>query len=188
MSTRRQTMSRYTALAARLDDVSTEAGTITGTAVRYGRRIERAPDLYEEVQAGAFRAQVGQPHRVAVLYQHQWEQPIGRVTALDDSDTELRFTARIIDHEDVPEARRALALLREGVIDEMSVGFSWRRWSDVVDGPARIVLHTQATLRELSLVTFGALGRDARVLTVAADTGLVVDPQAVRARLHALDA
>jgi HK97 family phage prohead protease len=111
---------------------------------------------------------------VAVLWQHDWEEPIGRATGFKDSPSQLEFTARISAHDDIPTARKALALLREGVVDEISVGFEWGTWHEEGTDDGLTIVHTKARLREFSVVTFGALGRAARVQSVAAE-GIAVE-------------
>jgi HK97 family phage prohead protease len=177
---------RFTRLTAKVSGA--DAGTITGTAVKYGVDVPRGTGLYERVKAGAFRAQIAAPNRVPVLWQHDQDSPIGRAVKLSDSHGELVFEALITEHADVPDARKALALLREGIIDEISVGFEWQTWHEERDEKTKAltIVHDKARLREFSVVTFGALGRDARVKSVASVGGLSV--AAYRARLAALQA
>jgi HK97 family phage prohead protease len=181
------TQQQFTEWAATVAGVDEETGEIEGVAVRYNVPIQRGSNLYEMVQPGAFAKQIADPARVSVLWQHDSDAPIGRASNLEDTAEVLRFRAKITQHADVPEARKALALLREGVIDEISVGFQWQKWSEVRDDTKVTIVHERARLRELSVVTFGALGRDARVLTVASDnqTGLQLD--LIRAKFDALN-
>lgn len=179
---------RYTVLRAKITEAD-DAGTITGVAMVYGTPIQRGPGLYEQVEAGAFRAQMNAANRVAVLWQHDWESPIGRALDLFDKDGALHFKARISEHADIPEARKALALLREGYVDEVSVGFEWGTWKEQRNEAERslTIVHEKSRLRELSVVTFGALGRDARVLSVASASQRV-NVAAYRERLARLQA
>lgn len=174
-------------LTAKVDDADAKAGTITGVAARYGVPVKRATGLFEQLQPGMFKHQLNAANRVAVLWQHDWDSPIGRATQLVDSAEMLRFTAKITENTDVPEARKALALLREGIVDEISVGFDWVNWSEQRSGSDTTILHTKGRLREFSVVTFGALGREARVVTVASDQAKQ-QAAAWRARLDRLRA
>lgn len=180
-------MEHRTTLTAKIDDANAEAGTITGIAARYSVPVKRAQGIYEQMQPGLFKNQVRAPNRVSVLWQHEEDSPIGRATELIDSEQNLRFVAKITESPDVPEARKALALMREGIIDEISVGFDWGEWSEQRDDAGLTILHTKARLREFSVVTFGALGRDARVVTVASQKAQQ-DAAAWRARLERLRA
>jgi HK97 family phage prohead protease len=91
---------------------------------------------------------------------------------LTDSEVNLQFEALISRNADIPEARKAMALLEEGIVDEISVGFAWGTWEEKHKDEGFFIEHTKAALREFSVVTFGALGRDARVVTVAAERGM----------------
>lgn len=181
-----QTLEHTTTLRASIDKTNLAEGTIMGVAAQYGVPIERGFNIFEQIQAGAFKAQVGAPNRVMVLWQHDRDNPIGRALSLDDGTSELRFTAKISEHADVPEARKALALLREGIVDEVSVGFDWGTWTEKREGDKMTIMHTKARLREFSVVTFGALGRGARVVTVANEQ-LKSEALAYRARLARLN-
>lgn len=163
----------------------TETGIITGVALPYDTDIERGFNLYERVQQGAFRSQLNAANRIMVLWQHDRDNPIGKATSLADVDGALHFSAKISQHEDIPEARKALALLREGVVEEISVGFKWEKWEEIVTEEKTTILHKKAQLMELSVVTFGAVGHDARVLTVASRG---INVAAYRERLGRLQA
>lgn len=159
---------RYTQLAVSIDGFEPDSGTITGTAAAYSTPIQRGTGLQEMIKPGAFAKQLADPGRVKILWQHDTRSLIGRVHSFDDNPTRLGITAKIIESAHVPQAMEALALLREGMIDELSVGFDWVKFSEskAANGDMRIT-HETARLREISLVTFGALGRKARVQTVA---------------------
>jgi uncharacterized protein len=142
-----------------------ESGTITGTACLYGVPVDRGYGLWIELVAGCFAEQVPHAARVKVLWQHETDEPIGKLSELVDSPVSLRFTGRIEDTPKIPEAEKALELLRREVIDEVSVGFRIQRYERVVDEEADTVTYrvTRAHLMELSVVTWGAMGPDASV-------------------------
>lgn len=176
MSTMTETPARV-ALAERLLDVGEvqqlvakvstgeDPGTILGTACRYGSPVDRGFGLQMELAAGCFAAAVRDPARVLVLWQHDDDEPIGRMRDLTDSAEKLDYLGWITESEDVPTGRRALSLLRDGVIDEVSVGFRIQKYERVVDEEADTVLYRilRAHLMELSIVTFGAFGDGATV-------------------------
>ena len=176
---------RSTTLAATITD--TKDGIITGTAAKYDVPVQRAKDLFEVLKPGMFSAQVKAPNRVAVLWQHDTDSPIGRALEFDDSDVRLDFKAMITRNTDVPEARKAMALLEEGIVDEISVGFDWMTWNEKQTEQGFFIEHTKGRLREFSVVTFGALGRDARVVTVASESHMQ-QALAYRAKLARLRA
>lgn len=87
--------------------------------------------------------------KVRVLYQHNWDQPIGKAEVEED-DKGLHFKASLILANSV--ARDAYILMKEGVLDGMSFGY------DVIDrdftegGVRRL---KRLKLYEISPVTFG---------------------------------
>lgn len=147
-------------------------GTIKGTGCVYGVEVDRGGGwLFLQLEPGCFAAQVPYASRVLVLWQHQDGSPIGKLSALEDSAERLRYVGRITENQDVPDARKALALLREGedgmpaVIEQVSVGFRMLKWirEESDDGEKVLYRITEAHLEEISVVTFGALGDAATV-------------------------
>ena len=108
-------------------------------------------DWYGDVvDAGAFKRTLDQrgPQR-KVLWQHDVQAPIGKAVVAEDKDG-LAFEAELV--LDVPQARDAYALIKAGVIDQMSIGYDTvgERWE-------KEVRHiTEARLWEISPVTFAA--------------------------------
>lgn len=102
--------------------------------------------------------------RIRVLWQHDPHCPIGKPTYMADTDEGLEIEARL---SDVMHGNEALTLLRDKVVDELSVGFTPVKWSMEERGDGKIPLRvvTEATLYEVSLVTFAA-NPDARVYSV----------------------
>lgn len=178
-------MDNFTTLRASITETG-KPGTITGTAVAYNVDIPRGMDLYERIAPGAFKAQMNAANRIPVLWQHNSESPIGRATKLTDSAEKLDFQALISSNPDVPAATNALALLREGIIDEMSIGFQWGTWHEERDNDKTVIVHTKARLIEMSVVTAGALGEKAKVASVHSQ-GARLDIAAYRARLAKLN-
>lgn len=150
--------------------VGREPGTAMGVACRYGVPLERGWGLWLELVAGCFAAAVRDPARVLMLWQHDVEEPIGRLTALLDSSERLDFEGWITSSDDVPNGRRALSLLRDGIIKQVSVGFRIQKYERIVDEEAQTVTYRvlKAHLMEVSMVTFGAFDDDATVEQVFA--------------------
>lgn len=166
-------LAREQSLSVKVDPAAAD-GVLAGVAATYGRDVERGPGLVMAIEPGAFSDQLKDPARIKILFQHQWENPIGRVTGFEDSEDVLRFEGKIIPHADRPLARQALADLREGLLDELSVGFSMVRWRTedtlAADGTSLVrYVVLKARLKEISVVTFGAMGQDARVEQVHHD-------------------
>lgn len=177
---------RFTTLAAKVEDV--KDGIITGIAAAYDVKIARGENLFEMLSPGTFAAQVKDPARVPILFQHDDDSPIGRVRTLEDSPERLRFSAKISQDERIPDATKATAMLEEGIIDEMSVGFAWGKWEQVKDESGLTIVHIRSRLKEISLVTFGALGRQARVLTLASEQAVTINVAAIRESMARLNA
>lgn len=156
---------------------------LAGTAATYNVRVDRGYGLHLELLPGCFAKSVPEAHRVMLLWQHDHEEPIGRLTGLDDDASRLRFTARWASSPAVPVAAKARALYVDKVMDEVSVGFEVLKFERVEEPEDDVVLYRvlEARLREVSCVTFGALGEHARVSSVNAD-GRAVDVRVLEAR------
>ena len=144
-------------------------GEFIGRAVPYETTVELAPSVREVFRAGAFAQQVKDPGRVKIAYRHG--EIIGRAVELDDRDDGLWLRGRIEDHADLPEARKALAQLRAGLVDELSVGFVTVRSGTTITAGAdgsTLYEHRRAALREISVVPWGVYGRRATVAKVRA--------------------
>jgi len=159
-----------------------EDGEFTGRAVPYGQPAELMPGLREVFLPGAFASQVKDPGRVKIAYRHG--EIIGRAVELEDRDDGLWVRGRIEDDADMPDARKALAQLRAGLVDELSVGFLPVRNGTTVseDSGGTVWEHKRATLREISVVPWGAYGRKAKVAAVRSE------PDDVRVMLLKIEA
>lgn len=118
-----------------------------------------------------------------LAWAHDWSEPIGR--AIDHgTEGDLRWIDfRVDDHPDVPMARRALAQVESGTLEDCSVGFSGTKRRPPTDDeltrwPTAVEIIEQADLDEVSLVLRGAVPgagvvhmrtRDGRVARVAED-------------------
>lgn len=152
--------------------VDARAGEFSGTATRYDHLVDRGFGIWLEIAPGAFAAQAKDPARVKVLWQHERSTPIGRLSQMTDrtGPARLDIVGKVIDSPHVPKAAEALALMREGIVDELSVGFQWLKWErrEEGDGDERRIIYRvlKALLLEVSPVTFGAMGQDAAVRDV----------------------
>lgn len=146
-----------------------EDGEFTGRAVPYGQEAELMPGLREVFLPGAFAAQMKDPGRVKIAYRHG--EIIGRAIALEDREDGLWLRGRISDDADLPDARKALAQLRAGLVDELSIGFMPVKNGTTISDSAAGTLweHRRATLREVSVVPWGAYGRKAKVAAVRSE-------------------
>lgn len=171
----------------------TEPGSIKGTAVRYNVDVDRGWGLFLRLLPGAFSDQVRDPSRVKVLWQHDTSDPIGAVQSLADHPDRLDYAGRISTSEKVPSAARALELLRDEIVEEVSVGFDILKFTREIDKEADTVTYlvSKAMLAELSVVTFGAMGPGATVQEVHSAAGRsaqVLEARRIRAELARLRA
>jgi hypothetical protein len=144
----------------------TEDGQFSGRAVPFGTEAELFPGLFESFQRGAFAAQVKDPARVKICYRHG--DIVGRAMELEERKDGLWVRGKIMPDPARPSAALALADLRDELLDELSIGFGEVRngYTITEDSSGMHILHTRAALREVSVVPFGAYGRDARVTQV----------------------
>lgn len=87
-----------------------------------------------------------------MLWQHNPKEPIGLWTALRQDEKGLYVEGRLA--LGIPRADEAYILLKEGVLDGLSIGFRTVKSAYDPERKARILLDID--LLEISLVTFGA--------------------------------
>lgn len=107
------------------------------------------------VMPGAFRDSLARRGvaGVKMLWQHKAAEPIGTWLQIDEDTRGLRVTGRL--NLAVAKAREVLALMREGAVDGLSIGFRADRFQrDAASGVRRL---KKIDLWEISLVTFPML-------------------------------
>jgi HK97 family phage prohead protease len=126
-------------------------------------------DSYNEaVMPGAFKLSLANSQRtgrgVKMLYQHDTYYPIGVWNDLKEDDKGLYVRGRILKDAS-QKAAEAYSLVRDGALDELSIGY---RTIESKKDPSRpgVILLKQLDLREVSIVTFGALARAAHIESV----------------------
>lgn len=165
---------------------------IHGPACAYNKPVDRGYGRWLELLPGCFADQVPHATQVKVLWQHEDARILGRLEELTDSATALAYRGWVTRHEQVTEAANAAALLELGLLDEVSVGFRILKYQQVIDDEADTVTYRveKGHLEEVSLVTWGAMGRDATAtpeLSAKPDAA-VLHSQRVRALLAAAGA
>ncbi|RIY01286.1 HK97 family phage prohead protease [Aureimonas flava] len=125
-----------------------EPGLIRGYASLFDR-TDRAGD---RILRGAFARSLEErtASGVRMLWQHDPAEPIGRWTVLREDARGLYAEGRL--ELGSRRGREALALLRGGAIDGLSIGFRTRRSKPLRDAARRLL--TDIDLWEISLVTF----------------------------------
>lgn len=87
-----------------------------------------------------------------LLWQHKADFPIGDLT-ITDSHLGPEVEGRLLIHDDVPQARTAYALIKNGIIDGLSIGFKTIKADPKTAKPRHL---KEIKLYEGSIVTFGA--------------------------------
>lgn len=138
------------AFPVRADD-SDQARTVRGLAVPYGVEIELFDGYFEQVAPSALAPRAQDATSLKLVWRH--DEPIGLVTEVSETDAGIEIAARF---SDTAAARDAYQLVRDGVIDRLSIGFVPLA-SDVreeEDGTHTTI--TSLDLREVSLVPWPA--------------------------------
>jgi HK97 family phage prohead protease len=138
-----------------------ETGRFAGYASVFGV-VDSQRDV---VLRGAFKHTLsGRAKEIKLLWQHQWEEPIGMVVKLFEDDKGLYVEGLLLMA--VARAREAYALLKAGVVNGLSIGYTPGRW--LRDAGSGIRKLQSIDLWEISLVTMPA-NPAAKVTVVKSD-------------------
>ncbi len=125
-----------------------DEGIVSGIAVPWNRPTRIDDQLTEAFERGAFDAQISRPHGVFLAREHipLGGSPIGRLSVMRNDAAGL-FVEGKVSRTQVGE--ETLTLLRDGVLDRLSIGF--------LEGQNRrdregVVWRKTATLREVAIV------------------------------------
>jgi HK97 family phage prohead protease len=138
-----------------------EDGSFEGYASLFGK-VDLGRDL---VEPGAFAASLAKrgADGIRMLFQHDPAEPIGSWREIVEDARGLRVKGRL--SLAVARGREVHALMRQGALDGLSIGFrTVRAKTDAKTGVRRIA---EVDLWEISIVTFPMLP-EARVATVKA--------------------
>jgi HK97 family phage prohead protease len=129
----------------------TGAGAVEGYASLFGE-VDQARDM---VMPGAFTQTLRNRglRRIPMLFQHDPSEPVGIWLELREDMRGLWARGRLIP--EVARGRELLALVREGAIDGLSIGYRTVRGR--IDPKTRIRRLYQVDLWEVSIVTFPLL-------------------------------
>jgi len=137
---------QHKALSFELKKEPDEDGSFEGYASVFGV-VDQGMDV---VERGAFRKTLGSGKKVKMLWQHNRDQPIGVWDEIAEDERGLRVKGRL--SKDVAKGREAMALLRMGALDGMSIGY--RTVEAVPEANGRVRKLMEIDLFEVSLVTF----------------------------------
>jgi HK97 family phage prohead protease len=118
------------------------------------------------VAPGAFRKSLNSGRKVKMLWQHDTREVIGVWDSLAEDERGLYVKGRLL--KDVAKGREAMALMRAGAIDSMSIGY--RTVEAEAEGNGRVRRLKEIDLFEISAVTFPMLP-DAKITAVKNDDG-----------------
>ncbi len=129
----------------------TSDGVVEGYASLFGE-VDQARDM---VMPGAFTQTLQHRglRRIPMLFQHDPSEPVGIWLEMREDWRGLWARGRLIP--EVPRGRELLALVREGAIDGLSIGYRTVRGR--IDPKTRIRRLYQVDLWEVSIVTFPLL-------------------------------
>jgi len=136
---------------------NSDGRTIFGIAVPYNKEQRITSTMVEVFRKGVFSEVIKAPHRVKLLRGHGENNVLGRATLLKETDDGLYAEFKISKTRAGDEA---LALVQDGALDQLSVGFMPIKNKKRPDG---VMERLKAHLAEVSLVTFGAYGELAAI-------------------------
>lgn len=93
-------------------------------------------------------------NKIVLLRQHRMDQPIGYFTVLREDDYGLYFEAELI--EGTQASNEALAEIRQGVLSQLSYGFSYIWDKTEYDDQQDAFILREIKLWEISVVTFSS--------------------------------
>jgi uncharacterized protein len=107
----------------------------------------------DRMQSGAFRETLkDKSNAIRLLWQHNFEEPIGVFTLLQEDARGLYVEGRLL--LDVQRAKEAHALLKAGAICGLSIGYVPVKYH--IDPQSGVRVLEEVALYEVSLVTFPA--------------------------------
>lgn len=130
-----------------------ENGIIEG----YGSTFGGEPDSYGDIiEQGAFSKSL-KDHKSngtmpKILWQHDVKKPIGKWTEAVEDKKGLHVTGRLT--MDSPQAQEAYALMKDGVVDRLSIGYRLKKYEKNEDDGTWLL--KELDLQEISIVTFPA--------------------------------
>jgi HK97 family phage prohead protease len=135
---------------------------ISGYAIQWSQPAVIAGAFEERFGRGAFDKSLRDHPDVAALWAHDPSRPLGRVSngTLKLRSTPVGLWYELTPNVDAPLGQEAVAMVGADTVNEVSVGFSpeIEEWDDSGDLPRRLI--TQARLFELSIVLWGAYGKN----------------------------
>ncbi len=124
-----------------------------GTFEGYASVFNLIDSHNDRVHPGAFKTSIKSRDKpVQLLWQHQWQSPVGVITSLYEDARGLYMKGKLL--LDVAQAKEAYVLMKSGVVRGLSIGYSVKRSRRNPDSGVRELL--DLNLWEISLVTMPA--------------------------------
>jgi HK97 family phage prohead protease len=122
-----------------------------GSFEGYASTFNNVDNGFDMVVPGAFTKSLQErpANRVKMLWQHDAAQPIGVWNYISEDNKGLYVKGRVL--REVQKGAEAFALMKEGVIDSMSIGYRTLESDYTRDGVRQL---KELGLMEVSLVTF----------------------------------
>lgn len=135
-----------------------ESRTISGYAAIFGNK-DKAGDILIK---GCFSKSIqdrgpesAANDKIIMLWMHNMNEPIGRITVLNEDDKGLYFEA-IID--DVPRGNQAIKQLESGTLNQFSIGYQYVWENCEYDVEKDVFIVKEVKLHEISVVSIGCNG------------------------------
>lgn len=135
-----------------------ESRTISGYASVFGNK-DKAGDILIK---GCFSKSIqdrgpesSANDKIIMLWMHDMNEPIGRLTVLYEDDKGLYFEAPI---DDVPRGNQAIKQLESGTLNQFSIGYQYVWENCEYDAEKDAFMVKEVKLHEISVVSVGCNG------------------------------
>lgn len=129
-----------------------ESAKITGYASTFGNKDSVGDVVVKGAYAQTIKSLRKREKNLPMLYQHDSRMPIGKFDIMKEDDRGLYVEGTIL--KSIEKGREAVALIENGIIDSMSIGYIAKDFD--YDPKKNIRNLKDVDLREVSVVTFPA--------------------------------
>lgn len=146
----------YKSLSLKNITVDEESRKISGYAAVWGSKDDGNDILLKGCCAKSISERGPESNtnrKIIFLWQHDTEEPLGKILVLKEDDYGLYFEAEI---DKIPEGDRALTQLKSGTLNQFSIGFMYV-WDKIeYDETKGCWIVSEINLFEISVVSFGS--------------------------------
>lgn len=139
-------------------ELDSEKRTISGYAAIFGN-VDKSGDVLVK---GCFSKSIqdrgpesSANDKIIMLWMHDMDEPIARVTVLKEDDKGLYFEAKV---DDVDKGNQALKQLESGTLNQFSIGYRYVWENCEWDDDKRCLIVKEVVLYEISVVSIGCNG------------------------------